>query len=121
MVEWEKERRYREHEEEIKRCAVKTFQRKREIPEWSKVTVIPVEEIEVSDELDSFVKAEILDGNNGYLIYPKWIQKCYVELRNYGVRLTGCTSISRRETKFRAKHVYLFNKDNRLTRNDRQS
>jgi hypothetical protein len=77
-IEWEKERRHRELEEgEIKRCAVKTYRRKRGTPEWDMVTVIPVGEIEVSDELDSFVKKEILDGWD--LTYPEWIRRCYIQ------------------------------------------
>jgi hypothetical protein len=77
-IEWEKGRRYREHEEEeLKRCGVKTYQRKRHTPEWDKVIVIPVGEIEVSDELDSFVKNEILDGWD--LKYPEWVRRCYIQ------------------------------------------
>jgi hypothetical protein len=79
-METERERVAKQYEEEeIKKCGVKTYRKKRETAEWDMVTVIPVGEIEVPDELDSFVKAEILDGNNGYLTYSKWIQKCYVE------------------------------------------
>lgn len=48
-----------------------------ETPEWDKVTVIPVGEIEVSDELDAFVKNEILDGWS--LTYPEWIRRCYIQ------------------------------------------
>jgi hypothetical protein len=76
-IEMERERRYRIHEEELKRCGVKTYRKKRDVPEWDKVTVIPVGEIEVPDELDSFVKNEILDGWE--LTYPKWIQRCYIQ------------------------------------------
>ena len=80
VIELERERQRRIHEEEeLKKCGVKTYHRKRQTPEWDQVTVVPVGEIEVSDELDSFVKAEILDGNNGYLTYPKWIQRCYIQ------------------------------------------
>ena len=77
-IEREKDRVHKiNEEEELERCGVKTFQWKRETPEWDKVTVIPVGEIEVSDELDSFVKGEILDGWE--LTYPKWIQRCYIQ------------------------------------------
>jgi hypothetical protein len=38
--------------------------------------VIPVQ-IEISSELDQFVKFEILDEYE--MTYPQWIQKCYVE------------------------------------------
>jgi hypothetical protein len=69
--------RSRYKEEEIRKCGVKTYERdSREHRFRSKVTVIPVE-IEVSSELDQFVKFEILDGFD--LTYPKWIQKCYIE------------------------------------------
>jgi len=40
------------------------------------VTVIPTE-IEVSSELDEFVRFEILDEWD--MTYPAWITKCYVE------------------------------------------
>ena len=77
-METERERQHSIHEEEeLKRCGVKTYRKKRDVPEWDKVTVIPVGEIEVSDELDQFVKAEILDGWD--LTYPKWVQRCYIQ------------------------------------------
>jgi hypothetical protein len=42
----------------------------------SSVIAIPVE-LEVSYELDSFVKHEILDEYG--MTYPRWIQRCYLE------------------------------------------
>ena len=41
-----------------------------------KVTVIPVE-IEVSGEVDEFIKCEILDEHE--MTYPMWIQQCFNE------------------------------------------
>jgi hypothetical protein len=41
-----------------------------------KVVAVPIE-LEVSGELDSFVKHEILDEYG--MTYPKWIQQCYLE------------------------------------------
>jgi hypothetical protein len=77
-IELERERQHRvREEEELKRCGVKTSRRKREVSDLDMVTVIPVGEIEVSDELDSFVKNEILDGWN--LTYPEWIRGCYIQ------------------------------------------
>jgi len=60
-------------EEERKKCGVKTYRKKREVPEWDKFTVIHIK-IEVSDELDEFVKGEILSEFG--MTYPKWIQQC---------------------------------------------
>jgi hypothetical protein len=42
----------------------------------SKIVAVPIE-LEVSSELDSFVKHEILDEYG--TTYPKWIQQCYIE------------------------------------------
>jgi hypothetical protein len=78
-IERERERQHRmNEEEERKKCGVETYRKTREVPEWDKVTVIRVGEIEVPDELHSFVKNEILDGEWG-LTYPKWIQRCYIQ------------------------------------------
>jgi hypothetical protein len=77
-IERERECQNRIHEEERKKCGVETYRKKRDVPEWDEVTVIRVGEIEVPDELHSFVQAEILDGEWG-LTYPRWIQQCYIE------------------------------------------
>lgn len=78
-IEREKERQQRIlEEEERKKCGVETYRKKREVPVWDKVTVIRVGEIEVPDELHSFVKNEILDGEWA-LTYPKCILRCYVQ------------------------------------------
>jgi hypothetical protein len=42
----------------------------------SKIIAVPIE-LEVSHELDSFVKHEIL--SEGELTYPQWIKRCYIE------------------------------------------
>jgi hypothetical protein len=78
-IERERDRQHRIHEEEErKKCGVETYHKTRQLPEWDKVTVIRVGEIEVPVELHSFVQSEILDGEWG-LTYPRWIQHCYIQ------------------------------------------
>lgn len=55
-----------------RKCGTKTYEKKREVQGWNGVTVIPVE-IEVSWELDNFVKNEILDNFDRN--YKNWIQE----------------------------------------------
>jgi hypothetical protein len=75
-------RKIREDEErerhkmcESKHYGVVTYSRPSSESQY-KVVAVPVE-IEVSDELDSFVKHEILDEYR--MTYPRWIQQCYLE------------------------------------------
>jgi hypothetical protein len=75
-------RKIREQEEqerhetfESKHYGVVTHTRESSEPRY-KIVAVPIE-LEVSGELDSFVKHEILDEFG--MTYPKWIQQCYLE------------------------------------------
>jgi hypothetical protein len=71
-----KEEEQERHEmHESKHYGVVTHTRESREPRY-KVVAVPIE-LEVSGELDSFVKHEILDEFG--MTYPKWIQQCYIE------------------------------------------
>jgi hypothetical protein len=60
----------------LKEYGVVTHERYPSVYRQEKVTVIPVE-IEVSGEVDEFIKCEIRDQYG--MTYPTWIQQCFNE------------------------------------------
>jgi hypothetical protein len=77
-IDYRKIRKEEQEQHEIyesKHYGVVTHTRESSEPRY-KVVAVPIE-LEVSGELDSFVKHEILDEYG--MTYPKWIQLCYLK------------------------------------------
>jgi hypothetical protein len=79
-------------EYELKEYGVVTHERYPSVYRQEKVTVIPVE-IEVSREVDEFIKCEILDQYG--MTYTTWIQQCFNEMVRQILRPPQATVVFR--------------------------